>query len=255
MMRKAMGAVTGLSLFLIGTFLLVSFVRGAEGRAVADQRPVEVLVVSQPIGAGASPVVRTELVPQRLVMDEALLVNDSTEGLVATTDLVPGEQLLWSRLSAPEAVEDLLQPRVDVPPEFLTVTVPVAAERALGGLLLPGTRVAVVGSFQVEVEDARTGVITPTEATNILVHKALVVEVQSEEPPQQLALAESLVTQLPTGRVLVTLAVPAYDVERIVFAAEWGSIWFAQEGLQADTSGTRIQTPSSVFENPEKSEP
>lgn len=250
MMKKAAGALAALALFAVGTMMLVGYVRSAEEAALANEINVDVLVVSQPVEAGEPPSVRTEQVPQRLVVDDTVLAVDTLDDLVALVDLVPGEQLLWSRVGAPEEIQSTEPTRVEIPGGFLAVTVPLEPERAFGGLLLPGMRVGVVGSFDIEAVNPFNDESTLLQTTNLLIHKALVVEVQAETPPQADVPVGLVAAQLPEGRFLVTLAVPAYDIERVVFAAEWGTIWLAQEDSDADESGTRIQTADTIFIKP-----
>jgi pilus assembly protein CpaB len=51
----------------------------------------------------------------------------------------------------------------------------------------------------------------------------------------------------PTTSLLVTLALSAADAEKIVFAAEFGSIWLSHEPSTADESGTDIVDGTKVY--------
>lgn len=241
--KKVGGALAAIALFVLGVLLIVGYVRQTEERIVAEAEPTAVFVVSQPVEQGESPegAIRIEEFPTNLVSPDAVRPGDSLMGLVATTGLVPGEPLLWTRLDEPTSLVNDEPTRAEIPEGFSAVTIPVSAERAFGGLLLPGMRVAVVGSFTIQQETRAV------QATHALVQKALIVEVQADEPTP--ALPNELVPAArPSGGFLVTLAVPIHDVERVVFAAEWGSIWLAQQGEDALEDTARIQTADSIFD-------
>lgn len=248
MIKKAIGAVAALTLFVAGTMLITGYVRSSEDRRAAEVQPTAVMVASQPIEAGTSPhgSLRVEEYPLRLVSDDMVVPGDSLNGLVATVDLVAGEPILWSRVDEPTELETGERTRAPIPQGMTAVTVPVAPERTFGGLLLPGMHVAVIGSFELRGDDAAV------KTTHALVQQALVVEVQAEDPflgdGEEADLAAQLVAaQLPTGGYFVTLAMPIYDVERVVFAAEWGTIWLAEQGEHVDTRGARVQTGLTIF--------
>jgi len=50
----------------------------------------------------------------------------------------------------------------------------------------------------------------------------------------------------PSGQLLVTLALDAPSVERVVFAAERGSIWLSLEPDNAGSTGDKVVTRSNV---------
>ncbi len=52
----------------------------------------------------------------------------------------------------------------------------------------------------------------------------------------------------PSGNLLVTLAVDAPSVERIVFAAEFGLIWLTVEPADAPEDGTKIVTRDNIYQ-------
>ena len=54
MNRRLIGLVLAILLAAGGTFVLVSYVRGAEDRALAGEQSVEVLVVDRPIAKGTA---------------------------------------------------------------------------------------------------------------------------------------------------------------------------------------------------------
>jgi pilus assembly protein CpaB len=135
----------------LGTFLLVSYVRGAEQRALEGEELVTVLVVEAPIAEGTDAeslhgAVRQEDVPVKVRATGSVSNLADLSGRVATVDLMPGEQIIESRFVTEEAYA--ARTRIDVPVDFLQVTVSLNPARAVGGQLLAGDHVAVIGSFE-----------------------------------------------------------------------------------------------------------
>lgn len=266
MKRRVLGVVLALGLAAMGAFLLVSYVRGAEERALAGQEVTEVFVVAQPVSQGTPAAnlagsVRTELVPRKVKVADSVTSLDELEGLVASVALVPGEQVLRSRFVAPAELE--VRPQVDVPGDLLQVTVSLSPERAVGGQVRPGDTVAVIASFTLPTEQEQEipegeepeeseSAAAPAATTHLILHKVLVANVQVERLPQSPEEAPedaSYVPDLaPTGNLLITLAIEAPSVERLVFTAEHGSVWLALEPEGAPETGTRIQSPATIYQ-------
>src|SRR5215212_819010 len=109
MRRRLLAALAALVLLLVGTVVLVAYVRGADARALAGTRTVQVLVVDQPIPAGTSgkevaALVRTEVLPVKAALPGRVTDVSELAGRSATVDLEPGEQLLTSRFADPQSL-------------------------------------------------------------------------------------------------------------------------------------------------------
>lgn len=229
--RKIMGIIASVVLAALGTSLLVAYVRSAEDRALDGEEAMGVLVVTEtiPKGTKAEEVtakVKLEQIPSRVVAQGAVADLSSLNGLVAGGDLLPGEQVVQSRFAA-AAATGIATPA----PGSLKVTVAMDALRAIGGQVRAGDSVGVVASF------------TEPETTRLVLQKVPVTDVRTE--------AGVAITGKPdgtavTGRVWVTLAVDAPSVERVVFAAEYGTLWLAWEPKEANEAGTKTQTRAGV---------
>lgn len=274
-MRRWAAIGAAVVLALLGTLLLISYVQGAEDRAREGQELAEVLLVEDAVERGTLADemidnVRLIEIPVEAVADDAVTDLEDLFGLIATVDLVPGEQVLSSRFKT--AAELASEARVEVPPQFLQMSITLSPQRVVGGRLLPGDRVAVLASFEpfnlatVEPteEDAEPDpdavvIITDDEgtaavalqspnATQILIHKVLVTGVQVEEAPRETTDGvASTVEFAPTGNLVITLAATAEDVERIVFTAEFGSLWLALEDADAPEPVTEIRTRENIY--------
>ncbi|CCG02934.1 Flp pilus assembly protein CpaB [Blastococcus saxobsidens] len=252
MNRRIIAALAALALAIVGTVVLVSYVRGADARALKGVETTAVLVVTRPITEGTpagelADSVRLEQVPNKVLA--AGTVNDLTDlgERVATVDLQPGEQVLASRF----ADESSLLPAGIVEPEpgDSEVSVLLEPQRAVGGRLAAGDEIGVYISMDLEAnidEDPEDEQIGTTHAT---LHGVLVTQVQGAPARTAPGNAEtaSTGTAAPSGSVMVTLALPAREAEQVVFAMEHGSVWLTLEPEGADTSGTRIVTQNDVY--------
>ena len=263
-----------------GAFLLIQYVQGAEERALEGQELVTVYVVADPIEEGATvddirDRVELRELPADAVVGNAIADLADLEGLVAAADMVVGEQVLLSRFETP--AEAAVDTRIEVPSDLLQATVSLDPERAVGGRLVPGDLVAVIASFEPfnlnsvepgdeeslqdaldiidvlpgdpddpDADPGATSLQTPN-STHIIIHKVLITAVQVEELPIEAEEGTGAAELAPTGNLLITLAAPAEDVERIVFTAEHGLVWLALEDPDAPEPVTEIQTRSTIY--------
>jgi pilus assembly protein CpaB len=281
-MRRVIAIIIALALAGAGTFFLVGWVRSAEGRVLAGEILVEVLVVDEPIAAGTPAeeldgLVRPESVPAKVAAEGAVADLASLAGKVAAVDLIPGEQIVSGRFLEAEAYRRTVGggPAIEVPADLLQVTVSLSPERVVGGELSPGDLVAVFASFDplaldnveptglapdeipvlipddgTEEESTRTGRQTPN-STAIILYGVLVTNLQAEELPRRVEDEEAVAgapALAPTGNLLVTLALSPDDAERFIFTAEHGTIWVALEGAGVRPSSTPVQTRVSIYE-------
>ena len=260
MNRRTLGAVASLLLASLGTFVLIAFVRSAEDRAVAGEALVPVVVVKErvPAGTPASELgdrVAVERVPAKVRAADAVDDIAVLESRVAAIDLLPGEQVAAARFVTAEAVRPS---GVSVPQGLLEVTVSLEPERAVGGVIRPGGTVGVLASFEpFEISSEGPfrldGATLPKDAkapnsTHLILHKVLVTRVQSDTSFTPKAGDAEATAPAPGGNLLVTLALDAPSVERVVFAAEHGTLWLANEPRDASETGTRVQTRGSINE-------
>lgn len=278
MNRKWIGVIIAVVLAAVGTWVIVRYVQGADDRALEGEEAVQVLVVDTQIVAGTpgdaiAGEVRVELVPVKVQAPGSLgsLEDlDSLEGLVASVDLLPGEQVISARFITPEVLEE--QDAIVVPDGLLEVTLSLTPERAIGGVIRPGDHIAIFASFTsstidtVEPGDEPPATTEPgaeglppeeptktPNTTHIILHKVLVTNVQVEELPVENTSEVTGTATLelsPTGNLLVTLALLPENAERFVFTAEFGTVWLAEESATVDETETSIQDRSTVYLDP-----
>lgn len=290
MNRRLVGGLASVLLALIGTFVLVNYVRSAEDRALEGKELIQVILIDgdRPVSAGTP----ADRIPLRVaqVPTEILAANAVTDALdlidmVAAVDLIPGEQLIWDRLIDATEFAEAEEARVgptDLPPGYMEITVPIPADRALGGRIEIGETIALIGLFEgaadptvFDPNESIEGPITnedtlayvepaPEQSTHLLARGVLVTGIQVEELPIEVdnpinddeegldgdeeADERPQITQAPSGNYLLSLALRVYDVERVVFAQEYGSMWIARDPVGTDYSGAQVQSLDSIYD-------
>ncbi|MEA2827022.1 MAG: pilus assembly protein CpaB [Actinomycetota bacterium] len=229
--QKLMGIVASVVLAGVGTILLMTYVRGAEHKATQGETRVGVLVATEgiPLGTRAEEIggrVKTESVPAKVAAQGAIADLGLVAGQVTSVDLIPGEQLVQGRFATAAEVG-----KVTVPPGSLEVTVLLNVVQAAGGKVRVGDSVGVLVSF----EDPTT--------THLFLQKVPVTGVRTEggEPVTSEPEAAG-----PVGNLLVTLALDGPSVERVVFGAEHGHLWLAEQPTNSDEGGTKLQTRAEM---------
>ncbi|APX03136.1 Flp pilus assembly protein CpaB [Arthrobacter sp. QXT-31] len=257
MKSRLLAGAAAVVLALVGAMLVINYAQGADQRAVKNLEPVEVLVVKTAIPAG-TPVesmaasLVTEQLPASAVPESSLNSLDSSKGKVAAVDLVPGEQLVSERLVAPENVK--AAGSVQIPAGLQEVSFQLEPDRVVGGRLAPGDHVGVFVSLDKGGVEGKSD----AEATKLTVRKALVTAVQRAPQPAATAqpaptasadpnAADPQDTTLPTGSLMLTVAVNDVDAAKIVFAAEYAKMWLSKEPTNAKDSGPRIIQRSEVY--------
>jgi len=242
--RRLLAAFAALILLVVGTVVLLAYVRGADNRALAGVRTVDVLVADELIPEGTTAdqladLVRTEMVPAKTAVDGRVTDLDALAGRVATVDILPGEQLLAGRFARPG---DLEAPgTVDVPDGLQEVSVLLEPQRAVGGRIAAGDTVGVVVSLRFE---------DGTSATHAVLHDVLVTQVQGAPAPVETTdepETASSGTPVPSSSLMVTFAVSAAQAEAVVFGIEHGTLWLSLEPEGAQTGGTDIVTQGNIY--------
>ncbi|MHA7285396.1 Flp pilus assembly protein CpaB [Arthrobacter sp. MDT3-44] len=253
MKSRLLAGVAAVILALIGAMMLYGYAQGAEARAVEGLDPVDVLVVATDVPEGTPseelmPFLTTESLPATAVSTSALKDLDSSAGKVTSVALVPGEQVLAERLVDPD--DPALTGSVEVPEGLQEVSFGIEPARAVGGKIAPGDTVGIFismapGALPDEPE---------ADTTQLVLHKVLVTSVQrapSAAPvdpaatPEEQARAEA--EALPSGSLMLTVAVNEEQATKIVFGNEFESIWLSKEPASAVESPNPITIHDKVL--------
>ena len=253
MNRRVVGIIGAAVLAIVGTIVLVTYVNGAEDRALEGQEVVEVLVLTQQVPAGtkAEDITRSvELrkIPRDVVVAGAVATTSQLTGLVASIELQAGEQVSTLRFVPPEQFAPS-RSSVKIPDGLVEVTVSLGPEQTIGGIIRPGDKVAVLTSF----DASKLG---PGEAGNgrisgILGQQVLVTNVQGDPIPTTDANGATLTANdRPAAlgsSLLVTLAINPDQMERYVFSREFGRLFLALETKDDKTVPVITQNDTRIF--------
>ncbi|QOI62579.1 pilus assembly protein CpaB [Arthrobacter sp. TES] len=236
MKARLLGGIAALLLAVVGTVLLVTYVQGADKRAQQGLEPVNVLVVKERIPAGTKTEdlankVKTETLPQSAVAQGTISALGDQKGKVTSVDLQPGEQLLGVKLVNPN---ELVPGTVPVPEGLQETTFVLAPERILGGRIEAGDTVTVFASFKLD-EAVPAGAGLPAgltgwkNFTELLQHDVLVTAVQQAAPDAEKSAGTEKGVALPNGSAYVTVALSDANASKMVFGAEFGTLWLSKQ--------------------------
>jgi pilus assembly protein CpaB len=210
--RRLVAALAAILSAALGAVLLLTYVAGADRRAMAGMQPVQVLVATADVPTGTAGAAMADLVTVKTLPAAALApgaVQDVTTlaGLVSTGELKPGEQVLASRFADPATLADAGRPVV--PRGMQQVSIDLEPKRVLGGDLVPGAHVAVITTIE--------------KRTRLAIRSALVLRVDAA-----VASGNDAPPAAPKdGQVRVTLAMTAAEATKLVAGADSGAVWFS----------------------------
>ncbi|MFF1251032.1 Flp pilus assembly protein CpaB [Pseudarthrobacter sp. NPDC058329] len=261
MKARLLGGIAALVVAVIGTVLLFNYVQGAERRALANTETEVVFVVKQEVPAGTpagqlNQYLIKKAVPRMAVAEDAVVDLGSVGAMVTSVGLVPGEQLLTSRLV--DATTFMGPARVEVPAGLQEITFRLDIDRVVGGSIQAGDTVGVFVSLgdPAAADPAAAG----ASGTQLTFHKVLVTAVQfsSGQAAQTQGEAtqatsagalnsESSSKQGSSDSYLITLARNAVDAEKLVYAAEFGKIYLSKEPIDATEGTNGVVSQTKVF--------
>ena len=226
MKKKLIALFSAAALTVVGVVALITYANGADERAFADAKLVNVLVVKTAIPAETpanriTSAVELKKVPAAVKADGALTDLQEVSGLSTNTNLVPGEQVLRGRFGvvAGKAKKSTL------PSGMQEVSIAIGSPRTPSGKVKVGDKVGIVASFAAKGGDGGYTNIIKNDVLVTHVSVAVVGKADGEDP------------SLPT---LITFAVKPMDVEKIVNAAEFGKVWLTMQNAQTDTDGSKL---------------
>jgi pilus assembly protein CpaB len=265
--RRILTIALAVVLAAVGTVAVLGYVHQANIRAIQGIKPTTVLVANSAIPSGTPAgqalrqgalVYQTE--PADSVPTDAIRsLNPALAGLVTSGNVPSGAVLTRSMLVSGSEVTG----GVAIPPGTVAVTIQLCLSEAVAGYITAGSHVAVLDTY------VTGGSLSVQESCNVshevqavgAVHTALVlskVEVLSVGPAPAStqstsggtgALSNSPASSISSsGAMLVTLAVPPLDAERLVELDEAGLPYLA---LLAPNSNTGFNTaPVALFQQP-----
>jgi pilus assembly protein CpaB len=227
----------------LGTALVFLYVKGADHRAEQRFETTEVLRAVAPIEQGESiddaasngklalqPVAQDDVLPNSQTSTEEL------KGLVATTKIYPGEQIVSDKFG-PAAEALAAKSALDVPKGDIAISVNLTDPGRVAGFINPGSEVTV---FFTGKPDSGIGF------SRMLLPKVTVLGVGSTTTTTKTtttAAGEQTTAEIP--QTLLTLSVSKEEAEKVAFAVANGEVVL---GLRTPESSVK-SGPGATFQN------
>jgi pilus assembly protein CpaB len=222
MNRRTVLLLSAALVAVLGTALVFLYVKGADNRAEQRFETVEVLRAVAPIEKGESidDAASSGKLALEPVAKNDVLANHQTDteelaGLVATTTIYPGEQIVSDKFA--QAAEALAaKSALDVPKGDIAISVNLTDPGRVAGFLNPGSEVAVI--------------FTGTDAgglgfSRMLLPQVTVIGVGSTTTTTKTTTtAEGEQTTAEIPQTLLTLSVSKEEAEKVTFAATQGEV-------------------------------
>jgi pilus assembly protein CpaB len=221
MQSRVLAILVAVVLALVATAALVVYVNGADRRAISGQTPRMVWVAATPIPAGTSGLtaintkkIKQVAVPSKNIVPGAVLSETQIQNRYAAVDLEAGEQLLQKRwVGAEDVAGGRLLP---IESGYQALSIGLDAVRQVAGFVTPGDRVSLVLTI-------RRG---DRDKSQFMLQDIQVLAVGSTALANAAAQGGGGRVNQGKGQVAaVTLSIPQDRVERVVYAAEHGSIY------------------------------
>ena len=221
---------------------------------MAGTETSEVLVVQKAVPAGtpASELggsVAMKPLPKSTLTEGTVTDLAALGTKVTAVSLVPGEQLLASRMVDADAF--LGPSRVAVPDGMQEISIKLPIDRVVGGKITAGDTVGIFISLP-EGSSA-----TQSAGTQLTFHKVLVTAAQfsngsaAQPDTAQGDKAEGAMgstnSNQSDGTYLITVARNSVDATRLVYAVEFGKIYLSKEPAEATEGNTVVVDKTRVF--------
>lgn len=154
--------------------------------------------------------------PERLATPDFVRSLGEAEGRIIIFNMVKGEPLLRSKLAAEDSVEGL---STLIPGGRRAFTIRVNDVTGVAGFLLPGSRVDIYATFEIEVPAARGTGVRKTTVTRTILQD---VEVLAAGGVQEAGKKKS-----GSSVPMVTLLLNPEESAKVALAGTSGSIWLA----------------------------
>ena len=228
---------------LVGTLLVASYAKHSEANAATAEAKVSVLVAKARIPAGtetkavAAGLTQLVAMPKSTVPADALTDLATVPGLVALSDVFPGQVLVRAGFGpAPNSGG------LTIPKGKLAVSVQLGDPQRVAGFVLPGSEVAILDTRPVPGSTA-AGSSAAVE-TRTLFPRVTVIAVgpTALAPPPNATTNDKAVPA-----AILTLAVSQTDAERLVQATQTGKLYFALLSRDSQTGTSAGVNDGSLF--------
>lgn len=253
MNRRIVAAFVAAALALVAFVSIFVYVRNADTRALNGVQAKKVYIVVNPVSKGTlaeslGSSVQLAEVPAKTVPAQAVYDLSQIKSKAASVDLVAGEVLLSSRFVDPSVTT---QDIVAVPKGMEQMSLLVKPEQIRGGVVQSGDTIGVVLTIKIKdtapfnVPGIGTATMDGDFLTKQILSKVLVTRVQGGAAPA--AATSGGTTALPTSSLIVTVALPTPDIEKLAWAQSAGTLVLAVENASTDSSTSQYTNGKVVL--------
>lgn len=153
-------------------------------------------------------------IPAKYINERAVVDPKEVQGKIARSEILPGEQVLQDKLAKDKDASAGLS--FLLPPGKRAVTIAVNEVSGLAGLVKPGDRVDVMGTFDLQGAVGQE----KSSITSLLIQNADVLSIDQSTNPA----GNSQDTQKATPARTLTLSVTPEQAQPLILCSEKGSI-------------------------------
>lgn len=230
MARRSVLLFVAALIALLGTALIVLYVKGIDQRATEGQEMVEVLTASATIETGedatsaqAAGKFEKSQVRREDMIEGALTTTSSITDSVALGTIYPGEQILAAKFGSLSDADSLV-----IPDDKLAVSVELSDPERVAGFVNPGSDVAIFFSADPVLTQPDGTEKTLPAYTRLLLPKVQVIGVGTTTVSAKTITTEAgaeVTEQIP--RTILTVALNQKDAEKLIFASRNSDVSFA----------------------------
>ena len=248
--RRVLAVLAAVVVALIGVVSVLFYAKGADARAVADQRPQTVFIAAKlvPSGTSAADAVAqglmapTQVAAKGLPVGALQKVDDATGKLLALTDIAPGEFVVSSRFG----ITPLGQKAIQVPDGQIAISISLSDPARVGAFVTPGSHIVIYDTYvplTVATASAPKNGAAGTKETQVLLDDVLVIAVGSISltPPANGQ------AQAPTPGALVTVALPPATAAKLVHGIQTGTLYAGLRGTDTKANLGQIVSDATLF--------
>jgi pilus assembly protein CpaB len=249
--RRVMAVLAAMLVGLIGVAAVLLYAKGADSRAVADQRPQTVFVAQDRVPSGTSAadaVAKGLMAPTKIaakgVPVGALTKVDASNGkLVALTDIAKGEFVVASRFGTTPTGQKAIQ----VPDGQVAVSALLPDPARVGTFVTPGSHIVIYDTYTPTA--ATPGAPAGVKTTRVLLDDVLVIAVgaTSLTPANGQTANSNGQAQTATGGALVTVALPPDTAAKLVHGIQTGTLYAGLRGTDAKANLGQVISDSALF--------
>ena len=245
--RRVMAVLAAMVVGLIGVAAVLLYAKGADARAVADQKPQTVFIAQELVPSGTSAadavarglMVSTQIAAKGVPRGALTKVDATNAKLVALSDIAQGDFVVASRFGT----TPLGQKAIQVPDGQVAISLSFTDPGRVGTFVTPGSRIVVYDTYEpAGAKDAAAG----SKVTRVLLDDVLVIAVGTASLTPVVG-GDGKAPETTQAEALLTVAVPPATAGKLVHGTQTGILYAALRGTDTKATVGEIVTDSTLF--------